>query len=153
MSAAVLAKCTRNGVVSWSNVAKMLGCSVETAKARCGHLTPRQDPQQIGEWAMTDAEAYRSPHPKTDGMKALILALMDRNGSMSAEALAVLCSSTPNSIRMRLSQLGAAGYVAHDGRWPRTFWLTADGKAIARTYRERPGRIGQGASSGGRVPA
>jgi hypothetical protein len=154
VSADVISKCTRNGVTSWSNVAKMLGCSVDKAKALHGHLTPRQDPQQIVDnWAMSDAEAYRSPHPKGDGLKAQLLGLMERHGRLSTEQLAVLASSTPDSIRRRVNDLVAARLVEHDGCLPRTWGLTTDGKTIARAYHERPGQVGRGTETKGSVAA
>lgn len=48
MSSEVLARCTRNGVTSWSNVAKQLGLSVDQARSRHDpeYLKPAQ-PEEV----------------------------------------------------------------------------------------------------------
>lgn len=158
MSADVIQRCTRNGVVIWSQVAKQLGCSIERAKMLCGYPAPRQDPQQIAPEpdvdAMTDAEAFRSPYAKTDGLKALLMALLGRHSTLSCEQLAVMASSTPNSVRKRLWSLRQAGMVESDERrgraTPSSWWLTPAGKVATL---DRPGSIGQGAPSAQEIAA
>lgn len=42
-AATIVARCTRNGVTSWQNVANILGMNAETAKALHGPVEPRSE--------------------------------------------------------------------------------------------------------------
>lgn len=153
MSADIVRRCTRAGVTSWSNVARMMGVSIDSARTQFDptYRLPKpaiQQPQEPDVSSLTDAEAYRSPYARTDGLKALLMALLGRYGSLSCEQLAVIASSTPNSVRKRLWSLRQAGMVESDERrgraTPSTWWLSAAGRVATL---DRPGSIGQGASS------
>lgn len=139
----LIARCTRNGVISWQQVAKQLGCSVDRAQ-RMYATTPRQDPQQLAE-LLTNAEAYKSPHPKGDGLKAAILGLLERHGQLSVADIAARTRSTPATVRGMLRDLTHAGLVENDQarmKFERSWKLTATGRTIAKTQHTRPGDVG-----------
>src|ERR1700761_8523507 len=104
MSTDLIARCTRNGTIQWSQVAKQLGVSVDRAQ-RMYAPTPRQDPQQIGDWAMPDQQAHKSPRAKSESHKRQIITLLDRHGSLSVDDLASRLRATPASIRKTMFEL------------------------------------------------
>lgn len=147
---AVIQRCTRNGVTSWQSVAKQLGCSVDRAR-RLYDLTTsaRHDPQQLAE-PLTDAQAYKSPHPKGEGFKTKILVLLERHGRLSVEDMAARIGSSPGSIRRFLGEMVHHGLCQSDNagdKCGRSWSLTAAGKVTAKAQRERPGQIGPRAPS------
>lgn len=152
----VVDRCTRAGVTSWSNVAKQLGVSVDRARRLYDPVSSsRRDPQQLAGPApesLTDAEAYRSPNAKGAGLKAVILTLLERHRHLTVDEMAKFTGSSNDTMRPRLSALRRAGLVQNDqagDRIGRTWVLTAAGRAIARTYRDRPGKpdVGPGSPS------
>lgn len=149
---AVVARCTRDGVTSWQNVARQLGMSVDKARRLYDPVSSaRRDPQQLAEHhPMTDAEAYKSPHPKGQGFKAMILVLLERHGKLSVEDMTVRSGSTPSSIRRFLGEMVHNGLCQSDNagdKCGRSWSLTEAGKAAAKAQREPRTEIGPRAPS------
>lgn len=142
---AVIQRCTRDGAVMWGQVAKQLGISVDKARRLYEPTSSaRHDPQQLAEpEPMTDAQAYKSPHPKGQGFKTMILGLLERHGRLSVEDMARRIGSTPSSIRRFLGELVHAGLCQSDNagdKCGRSWSLTEAGKTTAKAQRERPGK-------------
>jgi hypothetical protein len=136
----IIARCTRGGITSWQQVAKMLGISREKARALYGHhckaIPISLNPPGIGPVdaipaaeTLTDAQAYRSPRLKTDGHSMLILVMLRRR-RQSAEDLAAASSFPLKSTRARLSEMKADGTVTNDGMIPYTWTLTDFGREV-----------------------
>lgn len=137
MSHDVIARCTRAGVTSWSNVARQLGRSVDSVRSEfdAEYLRVRPWPhvcEVIAPEPEVDVNDTRSLRPKGPGLKLLILATL-QNGPLSAETISCVLVRTVNSIRARLDRLHDAECVVHDGRYPRTWKLTAKGLRVAVT--------------------
>lgn len=133
----IIARCTRNGVTAWQAVALQLGVSVD--KARCDHdpsyLKVRPWPhacEAVTPEPEVDIEDMSSPYVKGPGLKALILTAL-QHGPMSAETLASTLIRPVNSIRARLDRLTDDFLVCNDGRFPRSWSLTAKGLRVAVT--------------------
>lgn len=144
MSADVIARCTRDGVIQWGQVAKQLGVSIDRARRMYDPVSSsRQDPQQLTDWPMSDAEIHKSPRPKADDHKQLIITLLDRHGLLSVEDLAARIHTSTNGIRSRLTELSRQGLCQSNNagdRCGRTWMLTATGYAMAKIYTaSRPG--------------
>lgn len=127
----IIQRCTRDGHVAWAQVARQLGRSVDSVRAqhdpsymRAHIWAPSREPQpeMVEE---VDENDMTSPYPKGIGMKAKILALLERQ-MMSVETLASFLQSPPNSVRARLDRLLEAGRVYHDSAFPRSWGLTED---------------------------
>lgn len=149
---AIIHRCTRDGVTSWQNVARQMGISVDKARRLYDATSrARHDPQQLGEPApLTDAQAYKSPNPKGQGFKTMILVLLERHGRLSVDDLAHRIGSTPSSIRRFLGELVRHGLCQSDGagdKCGRSWSLTQAGKITAKAQRDRPGEIGPRAPS------
>lgn len=134
----VIERCTRNGVTAWQAAAKQLGCSVDYLRAkfdvtyaRAYCWAPSREPDPELE-PPVDENDTSSPHVKGPGLKLLILCTL-QNGPLSAETLACVLVRTVNSIRARLDRLHDVECVVHDGRYPRTWKLTAKGLRCAVT--------------------
>lgn len=129
---AIITRCTRNGVTAWQSVALQLGRSVDSVRSEHDpnylKVRPWPHPCEVVEpEPVIDLDDMSSPYPKGEGMKARILALLERQ-SMSAELLSSFLHSPVNSVRARLDRLFDGGKVYHDGRYPRTWGLMeADG--------------------------
>lgn len=141
--AAIIARCTRGGTTSWQQVAKQLGRSVDSVRAQydrqylhsrpwthpCEEVEPEPDIE-----TMTDAEAYKSPNPKGEGLKVTLLKLLDRHQHLTADDMAQRTSNAANTVRSRLSELLHEGFVQNDqaiqrGSTERTWSLTTAGHA------------------------
>jgi len=137
----VIARCTRNGVTSWQQVARQLGRSVDSV--RCAYdpqyLKVRPWPHPCEEVASPvepelelEPTDLSSPHPKGESLKVRILKLLAVQ-SMSSEILAHALNVPRNSIRARLDRLLDAGKVCHDGRYPRTWAIAGQSPQVAVT--------------------
>lgn len=127
MSHDVIARCTRAGVTSWSNVARQLGRSVDSVRSEFDpeYLRVRMWPhvcEVVEPEPEVDENDTRSPYPKSVGMRARILALLERQ-MMSVEALSGFLQSPVNSVRARLDRMLDAQLVFHDGCYPRSWGL------------------------------
>lgn len=135
----IIARCTRDGHVSWQHVAAQLGRSVDSVRAQFdqtymrAHIwapergaRPEMEPDPAD---VFDIEDTSSPHPKGPGLKVLILGVL-ANGAESAELIAIRLQRPVNSIRARLDRLQGDFLVCHDGCYPRTWSLTAKGLRI-----------------------
>jgi hypothetical protein len=142
----IIARCTRDGVVSWQNVAAQLGCSVDQARKlhdpqylairpwpqRCEAVTPKGEPIEL-----VDENDTHSLAPKGPGLAVEILRALKRHGPMSAQAISGLVGSPCNSVRMRLARMLERKWVVNDSRgrgngvfeW--TWAPTAEGLKIA----------------------
>lgn len=126
---AIIARCTRNGITSWQNVAAQMGRSVDGVRSDydpmylkirpwphpCEEVEPEAEPTDLS-----------SPYAKPEPLKDRILKLLTVQ-SMSAEILSHALNSPRNSIRARLDRMLDAGLVQHDGRYPRTWSLAGQG--------------------------
>jgi hypothetical protein len=122
---------------SWQNIANMLGRSVDSVRAqhdqtylRAYIAVPTRAPEPDMALAdeLSDAESHRSPFPKGPNLQAIILIILDRN-TASVETIAALIGTSVESTRSRLSALRLHGLIDHDGRHPRTWSITDDGRA------------------------
>jgi hypothetical protein len=136
--AEIIARCTRDGVVSWQHVARQLGRSVDSVRAqfdsgygRAWVAMPSRDLED--EEPPPDSEVpVTSPYTKGPGLKLEILRDL-QHGPRSVETIANQLVRPVNSIRARLDRLLEIGAVSHDGRYPRTWSLTATGLRISVT--------------------
>ena len=144
---AIIARCTRNGVTSWQNVALQLGMSVDACRKRFDmhYLPVRVWPHpcapvaapvaaEVVDEADVHSMAYKGP-----GMRVEIAILLKRHGSLSVSAIAGRLNRTCNSVRMRLSRMQKDGWVENDslgrrnGTYEWTWSLTALGVQVAVT--------------------
>lgn len=143
MSHDVVKRCTRDGVTSWQNVAAQLGCSVESARKRFDpqYLPIRPWPHPCEEIApeVVDENDTHSLAPKGPGMRMEVICLLHRLGHLSSADIANRLGKPVNSVRARLSQIKAEGWVENDGfgranglfEW--TWKLTEAGRLVAVT--------------------
>lgn len=147
----ILARCTRDGVVLWGQVAKQMGISVDRARKLYDPVSSsRSDPQQLAEdrEPLSAGMGRGRKCAEGEGLKAQILIFLERHRRLTVEDLAKRAQSTPNSIRRRLADLLRCKLVQHDNagdKIERTWTLTLPGQLIARSYSSRPGDIGPGA--------
>lgn len=140
----IIAACTRNGATSWQNVARQLGRSVDSVRAQydAGYerayvwaptreAAPEPAPEDLIEPADADIP-MNSPHAKGPSLRILILQRL-QHGAQSADTVANFLHRPVNSVRARLDRLLDDFLVCHDGRYPRTWSLTAKGLRIAVT--------------------
>jgi DNA-binding transcriptional ArsR family regulator len=134
----IISRCTRDGVVAWSQVAKQLGRSVDSVRAQYDpgyeraycwapsrEPIPPAAPEDLIE-PDVDENDMSSPYVKPTPLKERIMRLLSVQ-SMCAETLAHALNCPKNSIRARLDRLYDAGLVTHDGRYPRTWSIAGQG--------------------------
>lgn len=141
----IIARCTRDGVTAWQHVAAQLGCSMDAARRGYdpNYMNARPWPvlcvEITQEGEIIDENDTHSLAPKGPGMRMDIACLLKRHGSLPVEAIAGRLNRPRNSVRMRLSQMHAKGWVENDSRgrangvieW--TWRLTDKGMALAVT--------------------
>lgn len=147
----IVDRCTRNGTVLWSHVARQLGCSVDAVRARYdqNYLHARIWPHPCEELLPEEPIDENDPHslrPNVPSMRAEILTLLKRQGSLSVRSIGGRLNRPCNSVRMRLSQLRDSGLVQNDsaalrsGRSEWTWSLTDAGRLMAITPSAEPDR-------------
>lgn len=144
---ATIARFSRNGVIPWQSVAVMLGRDRASLKAEYDSLsTPALtfEPESIGPVdTLPEPECYRSTRPKGPGLREVIMIALAKR-SESVDVLSTISQRSPESIRMRLSQMNADGLVEHDNRAGRavgrTWSLTVFGREVYNRERQTEGR-------------
>jgi hypothetical protein len=123
---AVVARCTRDGVIAWQAVALQCGTSVERAKALYGASALPVRPFS-GSCEATSSDP---------GLKVKILHLLRRQPNITTEDISARLCSPCSSIRKRLSVLAGEGLIAKDrphhtaGFFGFSWSLTDAGKAF-----------------------
>lgn len=133
---ATIARFSRpDGSVPWQSVAAMLGRNAADLRADYdGVSVPAPvitlDPPGIGPVdILPEPECYRSPRPRGDGLRMMIIGRLARGGA-SSSTLADFSGTTIHSIQTRLSAMKADGVVQSDGRMPYTWTLTEFGREV-----------------------
>lgn len=125
---AVICRFTRNGAIPWQSVAVMLGRDRGALRAEWEAVasTPVSlEPDSIGPVGrLPEPESYRSTRAKGPGLRELLLVYLAKR-SEAVDVLSAKTQRSPESIRMRLSQMQADGLVQHDNR---------AGRAVGRTW-------------------
>jgi len=144
---ATICRFSRNSVIPWQSVAVMLGRDRASLRAEWEALasTPISlEPENIGPVAdLPEPECYRSTRPKGPGLREVIMIALAKR-SESVDVLSTISQRSPESIRMRLSQMNADGLVEHDNRAGRavgrTWSLTVFGREVYNRERQTEGR-------------
>lgn len=130
----IIARCTRDGHVAWSQVARQLGRSVDSVRAQ-------HDPSYLRAyvWAPSreadpdleppvDENDTSSPHVRQAPIRDRILHLLAVQ-TASAQTLALALNTTVGCAKVNLSRLAQSGMVRHDRSYPYTWELTIIGRS------------------------
>lgn len=109
---ATIARCTRNGVVQWQQVATQLGCSVATARAQydVAYCRPYAVAAPTPPRPPAKPPSNRVRKQKPDGLSANIFAAL-ADGPLSSKEIAEKSGRPYGSVRVRLSTLKELGLV------------------------------------------
>lgn len=143
---ATICRFSRDGYIPWQSVAAMLGRPAASLRAEFDSLsmTPiTLDPAGLGPVdSLPEPECYRSTRAKGPGLRDLILVHLAKR-SEAVDVLSAKTQRSPESIRMRLSQMQADGLVEHDNRAGRavgrTWSLTTFGREVYDRERQNEG--------------
>jgi hypothetical protein len=135
----IIARNTRNGVTSWAQVAKQLGCSVDSARAqhdpayaRAHIWAPSREPQP--EMEEIDESDLSSPHAKPVRLKVRILMILGKH-TMSAATIAATLGTTLGCAKKELSVMKRDGAIKHTKGYPYTWSLTEAGAVMLQQLR------------------
>jgi len=128
---------SRDGRVPWQQVANILGRNRDSLRAEYDSLAMTAitlAPDNIGPVdALPEPACYRSTRAKGPGLRDVIMIALAKR-SEAVDVLSTISQRSPESIRMRLSQMHADGLVQHDNRAGRavgrTWSLTAFGREV-----------------------
>lgn len=128
----VIARFTRQGGhIPWQSVAAILGRNPADLRRDYDSVSAVAitfDPANIGPIDslpdLPEPDCYRSTRAKGPDLREVILAQLAKRPE-SVDVLSAVSQRSPESIRMRLSQMFADGLVEHDNR---------AGRAVGRTW-------------------